>query len=449
MRPVLPLLLVASVGSGCNCSKGGADVPTPVTLRFTNSSSAPVFVDATDAEWGLVVAPDGASETDPPYPESIPPGCTCLTCEAVCSLNGCPGQQCRPQVPTDPLVERLDPGDAVQRTWTGVYIQTSSEGCGSLVGGQACLQSTNDFPDDTFTARICYALSVTGGQAVDAGVPFPGTLPTGDLVCTQKSFQPQNGAVDLAPPPPQACNVDAGPGACPAGQLCFSGLCSSGCPLNDFPPYGNGYYVSVSAPSGPFFTVTPSATGTSWQGTGTLTSVSYGGTTFLALSRSGGLSGTIDYTLPQLGTDCCLEAFHTGETLQVTVVETPSGSGNRALVIRDASGQLLQVADMATEGPILGAADTAPFTVTPLSDALGCSSVAPSCKAIYADTRFTAADGPAPTLSPGQLADATTSGANFRALNVQNIAYQSTVVGGTTCSGFTSLTPYVILNTRP
>jgi hypothetical protein len=335
----------------------------------------------------------------------------------------------------------------VQRQWAGVYYQNSQASCGALVGGQACLQRTNDFPDDTFTARICYALSITGGQAVDAGVPFPGVLPPGDLVCAQKNFQPQNGEVDLTPPPPQPCEADAGSSACPSGQLCFAGACSSGCPANDFPPYGNGYYVNVSAPTGSFFLRTDTAASTTWSGTGTLTSVTYGATTFLALSN-GALTGSLVFTLPQLGSDCCLEAFHPGETLQVVVMEAPPGSGNRAMVIRDGSGQLLQAADMASPA-VLAATDTAPFTVQPLSTPEGCSSVAGGCKAIYAPTTFATPDGPAPTLNPGEVATVTTSGATFRVLNVENITYLATSTSGNPCKGYTPLVPYVLLNARP
>lgn len=448
MRPVLPLLLLASALPACSCSKSGADTPTAVTLRFTNTSDTAVYIDASDGDFGLVVTEQGSSPTAPPYLETLPVACSCLTCDTVCSAAGCPGQSCPTPVPANPQVELLPPGGAVERSWTGVYYQTSSEGCGALVGGQACLQHTNDFPDQTFTARICYALSVTGGQGADAGVPFPGILPAGDVICPQKDFQPQNGTVQLTPPPAQPCNPDAGSAACPSGQLCFAGLCSSGCPSNDFPQYGNGYYVNVSAPSGPFFTRTDTTASTTWLGTGTLTSVTYGGTTFLALVRSGSLNGSVNFTLPQIGSDCCLEAYHPGETLTVEVVESPPNSGNRGVVIRDGTGQLVQLADMATTTPVLTPALTAPFTVTPLSDPQGCASVVPGCKAIYAATRFTTPDGAAPSVNPGQVVAVTTSGGNFRVANVANIGYLATS-GGTPCQGLTSLVPYTILNTRP
>ena len=128
--------------------------------------------------------------------------------------------------------------------------------------------------------------------------------------------------------------------------------------------------------------------------------------------------------------------------------KSPPNSGNRGLVIRDGTGQLVQLADMAVTAPVLPAAATAPFTVTPLTDAEGCASVGVGCKAIFAATRFTTTDGLAPTVNPGQVVDVTTSGANFRVLNVANIGYLATS-GGTPCQGFTSLVPYTILNTRP
>src|SRR5659263_437911 len=113
MRPVLPLLLFASALPACSCSKTGADTPTPVTLRFTNTSNTSVYIDASDSDWGLVVAASGSSETAAPYLETLPIACSCLACEQICSAAGCPGRTCPPQQPTNPLVERLAPGGAV------------------------------------------------------------------------------------------------------------------------------------------------------------------------------------------------------------------------------------------------------------------------------------------------------------------------------------------------
>lgn len=445
MRSTFPLLLVASTLSGCSCSKTGAAVPTPVTLVFTNTSSAPVFLDATDDTFGIVITQQGSATTDPAYLEMLGP-CGCLSCDIICNAGGCPGSTCGPSVPTNPLVELLATDGGVQRTWSGVYLQNSQESCGALVGGQACLQVTNDFPDDTFTARICYALSVNGGQAADAGVPFPGTLPTGDMVCATKDFQPQQGTVFLTPPPAVPCAGDGG--SCPAGQLCFAGSCSAGCPENAFPPYGGAYFVNISTPSGPFFLKNTSGTDTVSTGTGALTSFSFsGGTTDLRLVTDAGFTGDVTFSLPQLGTSCCLEAFHPGEILSVTVIETPSGSGNRGLVIRDANGQLVQAVDMAGNAPVLSPSDTAPFTVTLSTTSLGCSSVEPGCKALFAGTTFSTPEGASSLVVPGEFLNITTSGANFGALNVTNTTYLPST-DPHACDGFTPLAPYVILNTR-
>ena len=448
LRSALPLLLATSALSGCSCSSSGAATPTPVALVFTNTSSAPVFVDASESTYGLVVTPQGSAVTDPAYLETLPGPCTCLSCSVICTTSGCQGATCSTPVPTNPLLELVAPGAAVQRTWSGVYQQTSHQSCGALVGGESCLQQTNDFPDDTFTARICYALSVTGGQVDDAGVPFPGNLPAGDLVCATKDFQPQQGTVNLTPPAPTPCTADAG--SCPSGQLCLDGACSGGCPENEFPVYGSGYFVNISTPSGAFFLQTTSAASTLSSGTGTLTSATYsGGTTFLAFASDAGFTGKLNYALPQLDAGCCLEAFHPGETLTVTVTETPPGSGNRGFVIRDENGQLIQAADMAANGAVLGPADTAPFTVTFSTTPLGCSSVDVGCKAIYAGTIFSTPEGAAPLGVPGQLLNLTSSGANFNVLNVTNTTYQAASDLATACSGFVALAPYLILNTRP
>lgn len=448
MRSALPLLLATSALSSCSSNDSGAAMPTPVMLVFTNTSSAPVFVNASDATYGLVITPQGSAVTDPAYLETLPGYCDCLSCSVICSTAGCQGETCRAPAPTNPLLELVPPGGAVQRTWSGMYQLNSHQSCGALIGGEACLQQTKDFPDDTFTARICYALSVTGGQFADAGVPFFGNLPTGDLVCPTKDFHPQQGTVDLTPPPPTPCTADAG--SCPAGQLCVGGVCSTGCPESGFPAYGNGYYVNVSTPSGAFFLQSSSATTTVSSGTGALTALNYnGGTTTLNLTSDAGLTGSVTFTLPQLDAGCCLEAFHPGETLSVAVTEAPAASGNRGIVIRDEHGQLIQAADMAGNGPVLGPADTAPFTVTLSPTPLGCSSVAVSCKAIYAGTVFSIPEGAAPLAVPGQLLNLTTSGANFDVLDVTNISYQAAAGLPNGCLGFTPLAPYVILNARP
>ncbi len=451
MRSVLPLLLAASVLPGCSCgSKTGADQPTPVTLVFTNTSAEPVFIDATDATFGLVITPQGSAVTEQAYFEAFPGSCACLSCDVICGTSGCPGATCSAQVTANPLLELLPPGGHVQRTWSGVYLQSSMQACGGALGGQACLQTTNDFPNDTFTARVCYALSVNAGQMADAGVPFSGTLPSGDLVCATKDFHPAQGTVQLAPPPPAPCGDDAG--SCPSGQLCFGGLCSAGCPVNGFPSYGGGYFVDVGAPSGPFFLHAGSGPNAVSSGIGTLTSVTYGsGSTNLTLSNDAGLAGDVTFNLPQLGTSCCLEAFHPGETLSVTVVETPpvNGASNRGLVIRDGNGQLIQVADMAANGPILGPAETAPFTVTLSATPLGCSFAVVGCKAVYSATLFSTPEGAALLSAPGQLLDVATSGATFGVLNVTNTSYQVTSTNASACAGYSALAPYAILNTRP
>jgi hypothetical protein len=450
MRSTLPLLLAASALPGCSCnSNTGAAEPTPVTMVFTNTSAEPLFIDATDSTFGLVITPQGSAVTDPAYFETLPTSCACQSCDVICSASACEGHTCMAPSPANPLLELLAPGQMVQRTWPGVYFADSTESCGAVVGGQACLEQTNDFPTDTFTARICYALSVNGGQLADAGVPFPGTLPSGDLVCATQNFQPQQGTVQLTPPAPSSC-TGGDAGSCPVGELCFGGLCTAGCPENDFPAYGGGYYVNVGAPSGPFFLVNSSAASTVSTGTGTLTSFAYsGGTTFLALSNDAGFSGNVNFSLPQLDAGCCLEAFHPGETLTVSVTETPPSSGNRAVVIRDGTGQLVQAADMAGGAPILGPQDTAPFTVSLSGNALGCSAVVAGCKAIDTGTVFATPDGTPALGVPGQLLNITTSGANFGVLNVTDTTYQVTSTDQTACDGYTPLAPYLILNNRP
>ncbi len=449
MRSVLPFLLAASTLSACNCSStGAAPPPTPVTLVFTNTSSAGVFVDATDATYGLVITPQGSPVTAPPYFEVLPTACTCLSCANICGSGGCPGNVCQPEAAANPMLQLLAPDASVERQWSGVYLNPSQQTCGQIGGSQACLQQTNDTPTDTFTARVCYASSVPGGEAADAGVPFSGALPNDALVCATQDFQPEQGTVYLTPPPPVSCSDG---GSCPSGQLCFSAVCTTGCPSNDFPPYGNGYVVNISSPSGPFFLQTSDGGSTVSSGTGAVTAVAYqSGTTFLSFLTDGGLfTGNINFTVPQVGTNCCYEAFHPPETLTVTLTETPPGSGNRGLVLRDVNGQLLEAVDMATPTPLLDSSDTAPFTVTPSATPAGCASVQIGCNALFAGTAFSTPGGLAPLVLPGQVVALGSSGANFVVLNVTNTSYFPTSTDQTACNGLTPLQPYLILNTRP
>ncbi|MGO8968350.1 MAG: hypothetical protein ACLQDQ_02145 [Myxococcaceae bacterium] len=448
MRFALPLLLAASALSACNCgSSSSSAAPTPVTLVFTNTSSAPVFIDATDSTYGLVITPQGSAVTAPAYLETLPEDCSCLSCAAICGADGCIGSSCSPRETTLQMVELLAPDASVQRQWPGVYVDPSTQNCGPTLGDQPCLQQRNDGPTDAFTARICYALSVSGGAAADAGVPFAGALPSDSLVCATKDFQPQQGTVSLTPPAPLACDA----GSCPSGQLCFSGLCTSSCPENNFPSYGDGYSVNVGTPSGSFFLQTSSATSTVSSGTGALTSISYqSGTTFLSLATDGGLlTGSVAFTVPQVGSGCCLEAFFPPETLTVTVTETPSGSGNRGLVIRDVNGQLIEAVDMATNVPVLNSTGTSPFVVTPSTTPLGCAPAQVGCNAIFAGTVFATPEGAAPLVLPGQVTELTTSGASFAVLNVTNTRYFLTSSDPTACGGLIPLAPYLILNSRP
>ncbi|MGO9831370.1 MAG: hypothetical protein ACLPJH_14625 [Myxococcaceae bacterium] len=448
MRFAFPLLLAACAVSACNCGNSGGAAPSPVSLVFTNTSAAPVFIDATDSTYGLVITPQGSAVTAPAYLETLPEACACLSCASICGAEGCIGSSCSPQGTSLQMLELLAPDASVQRQWPGVYVEPLQQSCGPTLGDQACLQQTNDRPTDTFTARMCYALSVSGGQTAEAGVPFPGALPSDSLVCATQDFQPQQGTVYLMPPAPVACG-DAG--SCPSGQLCFSGVCTASCPENDFPPYGEGYYVNVGAPTGSFFLQTSSGSSTVSSGTGALTSASYqSGTTFLSLATDGGLlSGSVTFTVPQVGSGCCLEAFAPPETLSVTVTESPAGSGNRGLVIRDVNGQLLVAVDMATNAPVLGATDTAPFVVTPSTQPLGCAPAQVGCNAIFAGTVFATPEGAAPLVVPSQVVDVTTSGANFAVLNVTNTSYFLTSSDEAACAGLIPEAPYLILNSRP
>ncbi|HMK72273.1 MAG TPA: hypothetical protein VK454_02985, partial [Myxococcaceae bacterium] len=184
------------------------------------------------------------------------------------------------------------------------------------------------------------------------------------------------------------------------------------------------------------------------SGSGTIDSAAYGTTTYLNFVRNGTFKGTLSFVLPPIGGGFQPAAFTTGDPVAVTVYEAPPGSGNLAFVIRDDTGQLIQAVDMAYNAPILGTADTAPFTVTPLSGAIGCRSADDTCKAIYGQTQFNTPEGPAPTLPPAAFVTVTTSGANFQVTDAYNVSYRDNSTGNA-CSSTTPLFPYVISNLRP
>ena len=80
-----------------------------------------------------------------------------------------------------------------------------------------------------------------------------------------------------------------------AGELCFDGACTTGCPANDFPTLGAEWILTVASPDNMgFFERTARPKGNQYSGTGTLTSAVYqSNTLLLAFSRPGLVAGEL------------------------------------------------------------------------------------------------------------------------------------------------------------
>src|SRR5262249_21736474 len=124
-----------------------------------------------------------------------------------------------------------------------------------------------------------------------------------------------------------------------------------------------------------FYAITTAGGRTTSQGTGTLTDVQVNnGTMKLSLSRpaSGGgtLLGFAYLTVPPAD----FPVLFRNETLTVRVVDASTSKlqNNRAIIVQDSTGKLLFAADPGLPAPILGTADTVPFSISASSDIVGC-----------------------------------------------------------------------------
>ena len=430
MRRLLPLLLAGALGA-CQC---GPENPVPVTLRVKNSSTASVFVDATDGKLGLEVQRQSLSGWHT-FAEGLT--CGCQSCAAVCDGCECDGG-------AGPLVLKIPPGSVQERQWGGVLYLPAKASCGSLLGGVNCLRVENGPVDETFRARWCYASSAPGFEEPDAGVPAPGLLPEASLICVEREFQIQDGVMEVSPlrgddcSSHEACSPDGG-----VESLCFAQTCTTSCPENDFPASA-GWQVYVGAPDNlGFFTVDQVGTRRTYTGSGTVGSARYDqGTMTLQLCSvpcpPAGATGALYITLPP----GFAVPFGVGDVVQVKLIDisTRDNPENRAVVIRDAAGGLLLAADSAQLGAILSGADLAPFAVASTGQIAGCEHN--NCgKRLFYSTRFTGVGAPL-ELDPGQSATVALDGGTWQLLNVGNSGYPVT-----SCS-LQSLMPYAILGLR-
>jgi len=398
--------------ASCHC---GGDTPTAVTIRVKNTLSDGIWVDQSNGQLGVELQRNAVGQWVA-FDESLP--CACLACDQVCS--GCSCDAGNPP----PRVMKVAGGGAAERQWEGTVQQDGQATCGSILGGKACFKPSIPSLDETLRARLCYALGPPAGTGDpgDAGIPVPGRLDPGSLLCVTADFRTQDGVVELSPQVGAGCqshadcNVDA-------GELCFGGACTAGCPATGFPDYGSNWFVAASLTDQGFFTVTTSGSTTISEGTGTLTSWSVNnGTMLLSLSRpasgGGNLLGSIYLSVPA----AYFPVMFRNETLTVKVVDasTTQIRNNRALSIRDAAGKLIIAMDPGLPAPILGAADTSPFSVAASTDIAGCD--LQSCgKRLHFRTAFggAAADaGAALLLDPGASSTVVAGGLTYKLLNV-------------------------------
>jgi hypothetical protein len=417
--------------AGCRC---GPDVPTPVTLRLKNTSRGDLFVDDSDARLGLRVQRRVGGEWLS-FVEA--PRCACQACELVCDGCACDAGS------TEPLVRKLAAGQSLERTWPGTVQVSGTGSCsGSFVAGPACLTAENPPVDETFRLELCYAPEASGAAEGDGG-SVSGTLPAASVACVTREFKPLDGVVEVSPLRGADCTAHAD---CKGkGELCFGGACTTACPSTGFPEVGAAWQVRVQEPNDQgFFTVAQTDAGRLYTGTGKVGSVQYqNGTMTVWLERpavpAGTWRGAVFLTLPP-GSSVPLSA---GPTVVARLLDHSSATSydDRALTFRELDGGLILAADSAQGRALLGAADTAPFSVAPGPDVVACQH--DDCgKRLYYQTRFTG--GPTEVLlEPGKTALSPVAGATYQLLNVADYRYESTF-----CP-LKALSPYAILRQGP
>ncbi|MFL5320218.1 MAG: hypothetical protein ACJ790_11225 [Myxococcaceae bacterium] len=424
MRALVPFLILCAVAEGCRC---GPDTATAVTIRIKNSGRSPMFVDSTDGRLGVEIQRRVSGDW---FSFIEQPACGCQACDQVC--NGVCA--CAPLAST---VTKLAPNSATERTWGGV-VQVEGTGSCGVLAGPSCVRPENAPVDETFRAKLCYALSVPRAPSnIDAGEPFPGNLPDAGIVCSTKEFAIRDGLVELGVAKGAPCTQQSD--CTNPDELCLDGECTTACPANDVPQLGAGWQVAVEMGDDTLFTQNVGTGVTTYTATGAVSNVSYSNGIMDLRLKSGGLNAEVFVTTPAT----YQVAFTANETVTVTVVDRSSkdNPGQRGAVIRDSAGNLLLAADVGQSGLALTAADTAPFSVdVEAGEVLGCAST--DCgKELQLKTIFNG--GPQPvSVSSGEALPVVVGNQAYKLVNAANFKFGSSVCAQT------RLTPYVIMNTR-
>ena len=419
MKPALVPLALATVtlavaAASCRC---GGDVPTPVTVRVKNTLPQGLWVDQTRGLLGVELQRSGGVGGWQTFREAL--ACDCERCEQVCGCTCDAGN-------APPRVVKVAGLGSAEREWAGTIQEPGEVTCGSIFGGRSCFRPYIPSLDEKLRARLCYALGPPIGTADpgDAGIPVPGALDPASLLCVAAEFRPVDGEVELTPILGSSCQSHD---QCKqdGGELCFEGACTTSCPAHGFPEYGTTWLVAVSASDQGFFTTTTAGATTVSEGTGTLTDVQINnGTMRLSLSRpaagGGNVIASVYLTVPAAYFPVLLRS----ETLSVKVVDASTSRipYNRAISVRDSAGRLLLAVDPAIPGAILGAADTAPFSVSGTGQIVGCD-LQPCGKRLHFRTAFGGATtdaGAVLELDPGGSSTVVAGGLTYKLLNLVN-----------------------------
>jgi hypothetical protein len=428
MRALLPVLCLGLSLAACRC---GPDEPTAVTLAVRNTDALPIYVAQGDRRLGLAVLRRVSGQWQPFAEEPL---CECLACDLVC--GGC---ACDLREPA--LVMKLAPGQMAERVWGGV-VQTASTGScsGAIFTGPFCLRAENPPLDELFLLRLCYSPQVRGAEDAAPGVAVPGSLAEGSILCTEKTFRVEDLRVEISPSRGAACQ--AHPDCQGADELCFAGACTTACPDLGARLPGGSWRVFITEPTmGEFFSWTRQGELALYEGTGTVGSVRYENNimTLQLRTHPGAQAGSVSIGLPE----GVAVPISVGETLQVQVVDASSRDNpeNRAVVIRDAQGQLLLAADTGQQGRILADGAISPFTLSAGDEVVGCAH--DECgKSLFRTWRFSSGEKTF-EVAPGRLVTVVAGQASWTLVNV---AHRSAPEGA--CFIHT-LTPWVIAHERP